>query len=77
MLQTRALGLSQSIEIDERPDQIFKRGSIEAPAAAGGRENEQQIPLLAHSMRGRRACSSYGVRVRVRPGVRQRLLSTL
>ena len=77
MLQTMALGLSQSIEIDERPDQIFKQGSIEVPTAAGGRENKQQIPLIAHSMRGRQACSLYGVRVGVCPGVGQRLLSTI
>ena len=50
MLQTMALGLSKSIEIDERPGQIFKQGSVEVPTAAGGRENKQQIPLIAHSM---------------------------
>ena len=61
MSRTRALGLSQAIEIDERPDQKFKQGSIGAPAAAGGRENKQPIPLLAHSKRGRRTCSLYGM----------------
>ena len=37
MLRTRAVGLSQSIEIDERPDQKFKQASTGAPAAAGGK----------------------------------------
>ena len=73
MSRTRALGLSQAIEIDERPDQKFKQGSIGAPAAAGGREKKQPIPLLAHSKRGRRTCSLYGVRVGMCPGVGQRL----
>ena len=40
-----------------------RQGFIEAPDAAGGSENKQQVPLLAHSLRGLQACSSSGVRV--------------
>ena len=40
-----------------------RQGFIEAPDAAGGSENKQQVPLLAHSLRGLQAFSSYGVRV--------------
>ena len=35
LIRTRVLGLPQSIEIDQRADEKFRRGFIGAPAAAG------------------------------------------
>lgn len=45
LILTRVLGLPQSIEIDQRPDEIQAR-LYGAPAAAEGGENKQ-LPLLA------------------------------
>ena len=70
MLLTRVPGLPQAIEIAQGPDKKFKQGFIGAPAAAEGSENKQQVPLLSHSLRGGQACSLYGVRGGVCPGVR-------
>ena len=71
MLLTRVLGSPQSIEIDQRADEKFRRGFIGAPAAAAWSENRQQVPLLARSLRGEwdgwRAGSLHGVRVGVCP----------
>ena len=42
----RAPGLSQPIEIDQRPDKKVRQGSVRAPAAAGGSKDKQQSSLL-------------------------------
>ena len=55
MIPTRALGLPQSIETDQRPDKKFRPAFNKAPAAAAGSENKQQVPLLASSLRWRGA----------------------
>ena len=44
---TRVLGLPQSTEINLRPDRKCRQGFTGAPAAAGGRKNKWQVPLLA------------------------------
>ena len=51
MIPTGVLDLPQSIEIGLRPDKKFRQGFTGAPAAAGGREDKQQLPLLACSLR--------------------------
>ena len=66
LIPSRVLGLSQSIEIDQRPDKTFRHGFVGAPAAAGGSE-DKQVPLLARSLSGGGACSLYGVKVGVCP----------
>ena len=48
---------------------IFRQGFTGASAAAAGSKNKQHIPLLAYSKMGR-ACSLYGVRAGVCPGMR-------
>lgn len=39
------LGSSKSVEIDQRPDEKFRRGFTEAPAAAEGSKNKWQAPF--------------------------------
>ena len=69
VLQTRVLGLPQSIEIDSRPDEKFRQGFMGALLQQRGERTNIRFPgLLARSLR-QRACSFYGVRVGVRPGV--------
>ena len=46
LLLSRALGLTQPIEIDQRPDKKFRQGFIMTPPAAG-REREQTTDPLA------------------------------
>ena len=49
---TRVLRLSQSIEIDQRPNKKFRQGFTGAPAAAGGSRNRQGVPLLPRPLKG-------------------------
>ena len=60
----------QSIETDQRPDKEIRQCFTGAFAEAEGRENKQQPPLLACSLRGEGGSGSlHGVRVEVCPGV--------
>ena len=43
---SRVLGLSQSIEIDQRADKKFRQGFTGAPAAAVGSKNRNRLPCL-------------------------------
>ena len=51
MLLSRALGLTQPIQIDQRPDKKFRKGFIVTPPAAG-REQEQTTDPLACFLAG-------------------------
>ena len=46
LIEIRAPGLSQSIEIDQREDKKFRQGFTGAPAAAVGSKNRNRLPCL-------------------------------
>ena len=56
--------LALIIEIDQRSDKKFRQGFIGSKnsnsSVAVGRENKQQFPLLAHSLRGGRVVPHMG-----------------
>ena len=62
--------LTQSIEIDQKPDKKFGQGFIGSLTAAEGDENKHQVPLPAPHGGGWASSSSYGVSIGVCPGVR-------
>ena len=64
------LGISQTMETDQRPDKKLRQGFTGAPAAPGRRENKQQFPLLPHSLSWGQACSLHGMSVGLCRGVR-------
>ena len=69
LLPTRALGLPQSTEIDQRPDKKFRQGFTGAPVAPGGVRTNNRFPgVLPEGGRGG-ACSVHGMRVGMCPGV--------
>lgn len=59
VILTRVLGLSQSIDIDYRPDRKSRWGFTGTPVAAVGSKNKQQVPSLACSLGGGKLVPSH------------------